>query len=90
MKNIKDSKFALLFGWLIGAVIMVLGFFAIISNVGINYSKELYSGILYVMAGLIVFPPFDKVLQEKIIKKKIPGKVNGLIFLVLVIIAESI
>lgn len=87
MQAIYKNKVSLLFGWLIGTVIMIIGAFTIISNMGINYSKGLYSGIFYLLAGLIIFPPFDKILGERILHKSLPGWVNGLLFLIFMIMA---
>jgi hypothetical protein len=88
MQAIYQNKVALVLGWLIGALIVIIGFFTIISNVGINYSKGLYSGIFYLLAGLIIFPPFDKILGEKILHRSVPGWLNGLLFLIFMLIAS--
>lgn len=90
MKDLYKNKTLLYIGWLLGAAVIISGLVTLLTNIGANYSKDFYKGLLYVLAGLMVFPPFDKYLESKVVHKKIPAWVNGLSFIVLWFIAEFV
>jgi len=87
MRKLRESKFLLVAGSLIGAIFIILGCFSIFSSLGVV--RDIVVGFLYICAGLIIFPPFDLLLEKKL-NLNMPGWLNGLLFLLFMIVAEII
>ena len=69
-------------GWFFGVIV-------IIGGVGLVIGKDFLSGILFLIAGLIVLPPFMKWVNEKY-KIGLPVWSRIIIFIILVILATSV
>lgn len=87
MKKLRESNILLVIGSILGAFFIIAGVFSIISSLGVI--NDIIRGVLYLFAGLIIFPPFDLLLEKKL-GLNIPAWLNGLLFLVFMTIAERI
>lgn len=87
MHNIREKKHFFLIGYVIGVLFIIIGVIKVIASLG--DLKEIARGIIYTIAGLFIFPPFDHLI-EKYSEHKMPILMSAFIFMFLFALAELI